>query len=98
VDTASSTTSSTTATATTAFPFKNFQVKFETGQVIDTAKRSEELQKELKYLQGFLVSVDKKLSNERFVQNAKPEVLDMERKKQADALAKIKTIEESLAQ
>jgi len=38
----------------------------------------------------------KKLSNERFVQNAKPEVVALERKKQADAEARIKTIEESL--
>jgi valyl-tRNA synthetase len=41
--------------------------------------------------------VEKKLSNERFVQNAKPEVVEIERKKKADAEEKIKTIEESLA-
>jgi valyl-tRNA synthetase len=40
--------------------------------------------------------VNKKLSNERFVQNAKPEVIELERKKMADAQARIKTIEESL--
>jgi len=55
------------------------------------------MEEELKYLQGFLVSVDKKLSNEKFVANAKPEVLANERKKQEDALAKIKTLEESLS-
>jgi valyl-tRNA synthetase len=54
------------------------------------------LLKDLAYQQGFLQSVMKKLSNERFVQNAKPEVVDMEKKKQADAEARIKTIEESL--
>ena len=43
------------------------------------------------------VSVEKKLTNERFVQNAKPEVLAMEQKKKADAEARIKTIEESLS-
>lgn len=55
------------------------------------------MEEELKYLQGFLVSVDKKLGNEKFVANAKPEVLANERKKQEDALAKIKTLEESLS-
>ncbi len=55
------------------------------------------MQEELNYLKGFLVSVDKKLSNERFVQNAKPEIIDNERKKRADAESKIKTLEESLA-
>jgi len=41
--------------------------------------------------------VNAKLSNERFVQNAKPEIVQNERNKQADALAKIKILEESLA-
>ncbi|MES2702616.1 MAG: hypothetical protein V4649_08260 [Bacteroidota bacterium] len=45
---------------------------------------------------GFLVSIDKKLGNERFMANAKPDVVDAERKKQSDALAKIQTLEESL--
>ena len=68
----------------------------ESEQQIDTASLKEELLKDLAYQQGFLQSVMKKLSNERFVQNAKPEVVDMEKKKQADAEARIKTIEESL--
>ncbi len=63
----------------------------------DPGVQKEQMQKDLEYLKGFLVSVDKKLGNERFVQNAKPEILDAERKKQADALAKIKAIEESLS-
>ena len=48
---------------------------------IDNSSQKEDLKKELDYLKGFLVSVDKKLSNERFVQNAKPEVVDVEKKK-----------------
>jgi valyl-tRNA synthetase len=64
---------------------------------VDPALQKDQMQKDLDYLRGFLVSVDKKLGNERFVQNAKPEVIDAERKKQADALAKIKAIEESLS-
>ena len=45
---------------------------------------------------GFLFSVEKKLSNVRFVQNAKPEVVEVERKKKADAEAKIKAMEDQL--
>ena len=63
---------------------------------IDTGLQKDQMQKELDYLKGFLLSVQKKLENEKFVKNAKPEVLENERKKQADAEAKIKTIEESL--
>jgi valyl-tRNA synthetase len=55
------------------------------------------MEEELNYLKGFLLSVDKKLSNEKFVQNAKPEIIANERKKQSDAEAKIKTLEESLS-
>ncbi len=64
---------------------------------IDTTAQKLQMEKDLIYYQGFMASIDKKLSNERFVQNAKPEVIDNERKKYADAQAKIKTIEESLA-
>lgn len=64
---------------------------------LDTASQKDQLRKDLDYLKGFLQSVEKKLSNERFVQNAKPEVVDIEKKKKADAEAKIKAIEESLA-
>lgn len=72
-----------------------FYIATEKG--MDTGHQKDELQKELTYLKGFLESVDKKLGNERFVQNAKPEVVATERRKREDALAKIKTIEESLA-
>ncbi len=68
----------------------------ESEKQIDAAALKAELLKDLEYQQKFLESVAKKLGNERFVQNAKPEVVDLERKKQADALARIKTIEESL--
>lgn len=67
-----------------------------TEKEIDTTSQKEQLLKDLDYFKGFLASVEKKLSNERFVQNAKPEVVDVERKKKADAEAKIKAIEESL--
>jgi len=64
---------------------------------IDVEAERERLNADLVYLQGFLKSVDSKLSNERFVQNAKPEIIANERNKKADAEAKIKIIEESLA-
>ena len=64
--------------------------------MIDTTTQKEQLIKDLEYQKGFLISVEKKLSNERFVQNAKPEVVEVEKKKKADAEAKIKAIEESL--
>ncbi|MEO5984350.1 MAG: valine--tRNA ligase [Ferruginibacter sp.] len=53
--------------------------------------------KELQHLRSFLETVEKKLGNEKFVQNAKPEIIAHERKKQSDARLKIMLIEESLA-
>jgi valyl-tRNA synthetase len=68
----------------------------EAEQQLDAAAIKERLLKDLTYEQNFLASVMKKLSNEKFVQNAKPEIIALERKKQADAEARINTIEESL--
>ena len=68
-----------------------------TGKVMDTASLKDDLVKDLEHQKGFLAAVEKKLGNERFVQNAKPEVLKMEQKKKEDALARIRTLEESLA-
>lgn len=64
---------------------------------MDLSAERDRLTKELQYNQGFLKSVQAKLSNERFVANAKPEVVENERKKMSDAEAKIKAIEEQLA-
>jgi valyl-tRNA synthetase len=69
----------------------------ESEQKVDASALKAELLKDLDYQKRFLESVVKKLSNERFVQNAKPEVVDIEKKKQADAEARIKTLEESLS-
>jgi len=63
---------------------------------IDAAAQKLQMEKDVAYLKGFLASIDKKLGNDRFVQNAKPEVIENERKKYADAQAKIKTLEESM--
>jgi valyl-tRNA synthetase len=64
---------------------------------IDPVAERDRLEKELEYTKGFLTSVDKKLSNERFVKGAPPVVLEKEWQKKADAEAKIKALEQSLA-
>ena len=67
------------------------------AQSIDIDAEKSKYQEELNYLKGFLESVNKKLSNEKFVANAKPEVIANERKKMEDAETKMKLIEEQLA-
>jgi valyl-tRNA synthetase len=64
---------------------------------IDVEAEVAKLTEELNYTKGFLKSVQAKLSNEKFVNGAPEKVLEMERKKEADALAKIATIEQSIA-
>jgi len=64
---------------------------------IDVGAEIEKIKAELHYTKGFLISVQKKLGNERFVQNAPEQVIALERKKQVDAEAKIETLEKSLA-
>ncbi|MBT8186433.1 MAG: valine--tRNA ligase [Croceitalea sp.] len=64
---------------------------------IDVAAEIKKINEELTYTKGFLNSVQKKLANERFVNNAPQQVVDIERKKAADAEAKIETLEKSLA-
>ncbi|MGI9532694.1 valine--tRNA ligase [Lutimonas sp.] len=67
------------------------------AEQIDVAAETAKLEEELAYHKGFLASVQKKLSNERFVNNAPEQVITNERKKEADALAKIAMVEQSLA-
>ena len=64
---------------------------------IDVEAEMAKLTEELNYTEGFLKSVQKKLSNERFVNNAPEQVVASEKKKEADALAKIDTLKASLA-
>ncbi|MAN26282.1 MULTISPECIES: valine--tRNA ligase [Mesonia] len=64
---------------------------------VDVEAEIEKLEEELKYNQGFLKSVEKKLSNERFVNNAPEKVVAIEKQKKADAEAKIEAIKQSLA-
>jgi len=76
---------------------QNTKFYLKSDSKIDTNIQKDQLLKDLEYQKGFLLSVEKKLSNERFVQNAKPEVIEIEKKKKNDAEAKIRAIEESLA-
>jgi valyl-tRNA synthetase len=63
---------------------------------VDAVAEREKMEKEIEYLEGFMKSVDAKLSNERFVANAKPELVEKERQKKADAAAKIEILRKSL--
>lgn len=72
---------------------EKYYVEFE--QEIDAAAECARIQQELDYQRGFLRSVEAKLANERFVNGAPAEVVENERKKQADALARIEMLEES---
>ena len=67
------------------------------GNLIDVDAEIEKLEAQLKHLEGFLQGVQKKLSNERFVQNAPEQVVAMERKKQSDSEEKIAALRESIA-
>jgi valyl-tRNA synthetase len=67
------------------------------AQQIDVAAEKENIQKEISYLEGFLKSVNAKLSNERFVSNAKPEIVAVEQKKKSDAETKLVLLQQQLA-
>ena len=64
---------------------------------IDIEEEIAKVKKELDYTKGFLASIEKKLSNERFVNSAPQQVVEMERKKKADAEARLRVLEEQLA-
>lgn len=83
-----------TTCATLVVGTDEFYIPYEA--TINAEEEIKKLTEEMNYYEGFLKSVNAKLSNERFVQNAKPEVVEAERKKQADALQRIKIIETQL--
>ncbi|TAE90077.1 MAG: valine--tRNA ligase, partial [Bacteroidetes bacterium] len=64
---------------------------------VDIEAEKAKIAKEINYLEGFMQSVDAKLNNEKFKANAKPELVEKERQKKADALAKIEVLKNSLA-
>ena len=67
------------------------------GNLINVEEELKKLEADLKYQEGFLQSVMKKLGNEKFVSKAPANVIEMERKKQADAETKIAALKESIA-
>jgi len=81
---------------TVSFVVKSDEYVVTLPQALDKDKERAEIQKELDYQLGFKESVEKKLSNEKFVANAKAELVERERAKLADAEAKIKALQERL--
>ena len=73
------------------------KIYLQSEATVDTESIRQNIERDLLYQRTFLESVAKKLSNERFVQSAKPDVVALERKKQSDAEARIQSLEESLA-
>lgn len=80
----------------TSFIVRSTEFFIPIGDKIDIAKERESILKDLEYQKGFLASVEKKLSNEKFVGSAPPQVVETERRKKAEAEGKIKSLEESL--
>jgi len=87
----------TTVTNALSFVVKADECFIPMGDAINVEEERENMSKDLAYTKGFLNTILKKLSNDRFVSGAPPQVIEMERKKQADAEAKIKILQDSLA-
>lgn len=79
-----------------SFVLKDHEFYIPLEAAIDHDSEKQQLMQDLDYTRGFLESVNKKLSNEKFVQNAKPEIVENERKKKADAESKIAALEKRL--
>src|SRR5690606_12534888 len=84
------------ATGATGFLIGQDEFYVDVAQNIDAEAEKQRLTKEIEYLNGFLKSVNAKLSNERFVQNAKAEIVANEQQKKVDAEAKIGLLQDSL--
>ena len=72
------------------------EISIPLSENLDLEEEKAKTEEELKYLKGFLISVEKKLSNEKFVSSAPANVVEMERKKQKDTLDKVAILEEKL--
>ncbi len=79
-----------------SFRVKSFEYFIPIAKSVDTEEEKAKLTEELNYTRGFLKSVQSKLANQRFINSAPLQVVANEKQKEADALAKIKTLEESL--
>ncbi len=80
-----------------SFIVKNVEYYLPLGDLVNAEEEIAKMEKELAYSRGFMKSVGKKLENERFVSNAPEAVVEAERKKLADAEAKIRTLEQQIA-
>ena len=80
-----------------SFIVKNVEYFVPVGSMVDAGEELKKLEEELAYTRGFLASVEKKLGNERFVQNAPEQVVEKERQKMADAAGKITVLEAQIA-
>jgi len=80
-----------------SFVYQSDEFYLPVTETIDIESEKKKLEEELKYTEGFLNSVNKKLSNQKFVEGAPAKVVEMERKKKEDAEAKIKAIKASLS-
>jgi len=80
-----------------SFRVKSFEYFIPIKKVVNAAEEQAKITEELNYTKGFLKSVRAKLANARFVESAPAQVVANEKQKEADALAKIKTLEESLS-
>ncbi len=80
-----------------SFRVKSNEYYIPASQAVDLEAEKKKIKDELDYTRGFLNSVEKKLANERFVNNAPEKVVALEKKKAADAQAKIDTLEKSLS-
>ncbi len=82
---------------TSSFLVGTTEYAVQLGSLVDKEAEIEKIEAQLAHLESFLLGVNKKLSNERFVANAKPEVVALERKKQADSEEKIAALKDTLA-
>ncbi len=83
--------------ATASFMVGTVECIVPLGDTIDVEAEVKKIEADIKYYEGFLVSVEKKLGNEKFVSHAKPEIVEIERKKKADAESKLATLKANLA-
>lgn len=79
------------------FMVGTIEISIPLGNNLNSEDEIKKMKDEIAYLNGFLISVNKKLSNEKFVANAKPEIVEIERKKKSDAESKIATLEANIA-
>jgi valyl-tRNA synthetase len=82
--------------AASSFMVKTTEISIPLGNNINIEEEIKKMESEIRYLEGFLISVEKKLGNEKFMANAKPEIVENEQKKKADTESKIATLKATI--